>query len=92
MLRLCTTKWKLFKWSRTHTTNLLKGTMDYRAVQSIKSSINLLEEFKFFYTEIALTIEWLSWGKWHDYEEKYKWNVSPFCKLGMHKISLELTI
>jgi hypothetical protein len=32
MLRLYTTKWKLFKWSGTYTTNLLKGTMDYGAV------------------------------------------------------------
>ena len=28
MLRLCTTKWKLFKWSRIYTTNLLKGTIN----------------------------------------------------------------
>jgi len=32
MLRLYNTKWKLFKWSGTYTTNLLKGTVDYRAV------------------------------------------------------------
>ena len=32
MLRLCTTKQKLFKWSRTYTTNLLKAIMGYRAV------------------------------------------------------------
>jgi len=60
MLRLYTTKWKLFKWSGTYTTNLLKGTIDCRAVQSIESSIDLLKEIKFFYTETALIIEWLS--------------------------------
>ena len=92
MLRLCTTKWKLFKWSGTHTTNLLKATIDYRAVQFIESSINLLEEIIFFYMETALTIEWLSQGKWHNCEEKCKWNVSPFYKLGMHKILPELTV
>lgn len=32
MLRLYTTKWKLFKWSRIYTTNLLKGTIDRGAV------------------------------------------------------------
>jgi len=55
-----------------HTTNLLKGTINYRAIQSIEFSINLPEEIKFFYIEIALTIEWLGWGKWHDCEEKCK--------------------
>jgi len=60
MLRLCTTEWKLFKWSGMYTINLLKGTIDRKAVQSIESSIDLLEEIKFFCIEIALTIEWLS--------------------------------
>ena len=32
MLRLCTTEWKLFKWSGIYTTNLLKGTMDHGVV------------------------------------------------------------
>ena len=71
---------------------MLKGTIDYKAIQSIKSSIDLLEKIKFFYMEIALTIKWLSWGKWYNYKEKYKWNISPFCKLKMHKILLEPTI
>lgn len=74
MLRLYTTKQKLFEWSGTYTTNLLKATIDYGTVQSIESSINLLEEIRFFRTETALTMEWLGWGKWHDCEEKCKWN------------------
>ena len=92
MLRLYTTEWKLFKQSGTHTTDLLKGTINYKTIQSIESSIDLLEEINFFYIEIALTIEWLSQGKWYNCEEKYKQNISPFCKLRMHKISPELTI
>ena len=32
IVRLYTTKWKLFKQSGIYTTNLLKGTTDYRAV------------------------------------------------------------
>ena len=92
MLRLYTTKQELFKWSGTHTTNLLKATMGRGAVQSIESSIDLLKEIIFFRIETALTMEQLSWGKWHNCEEKCKWNISTFCKLGMYKISLELTI
>ena len=92
MLRLCTTKWKLFKQSGIYTTNLLKGTMDCGAVQSIESSIDLLEEIKFFSMETALTIEWLSQGKQYNYKGKCKWNVSSFYKLRIYKMSLELTI
>ena len=92
MLRLCTTEWKLFEWSGTHTTNLLKATMDRGVVQSMESSIDLPEEIKFFRTETASTMEWLGWGKWQNCEEKCKWNVSPFCRLGMHKILPELTV
>jgi len=32
MLRLYTTEWKLFEWSGTYTTNLLKGTIDCKAI------------------------------------------------------------
>jgi hypothetical protein len=32
IFRLCTTKWKLFKWSGMYTTNLFKGTIDCKAV------------------------------------------------------------
>ena len=42
--------------------------------------------------ETALTMEWLGWGKWYNCKGKCKWNVSPFYKLGMYKMSPELTI
>jgi len=80
MIRLCTIEWKLFEWSATRTTNLLNATIVPGGIQPSESNADLAKEIELFRMEIDSTIRWLGWEKWHDCEEKCKWNVSALLK------------